>query len=126
MGGGTEAAAGSQIGTFIGLGACFGSIVVLFNLWVLFGFMREKPGKDGPSPMSMGLWGASMITVLLGPCAWPLAALVFLLARSEQLKIYNEESSIRSTTPVQIAAMNAATAMLIYGLFFVVLITSLL
>ena len=92
-----------------GIGGCFSLILVAYNLIVLIGFLRES-AKDKPSTISIVAWVVSLVSVSLGPCGFVVGLVSFFVARYEQGRIYNEESTVRSTTPCEIASMNAIVA----------------
>lgn len=93
----------------LGLGACFGVALLLYNLIVLVSVLREG-GDEKPSTLSMVAWGVGLAAAFLGPCGVFLALIAWGLSRYEQGRIYSEQSTLRSTRPCEMATINALLA----------------
>src|SRR5688500_7116540 len=110
-----ETAAGTGPGMLlwvgVGIGSCIGVLLALYNLYVLVQFLRA-PG-DKASPMSLGAWILSFASLFLGPCGLFTGLIALVLARIEQGRIYNEQSSPSSQTPVNMASVNFAVFVIV-------------
>jgi hypothetical protein len=107
----------------LGLGACFGVALVLYNLIVLISVLREA-SDEKPSAVSLIAWALGFVAVFLGPCGLLLAVIAIGLSRFEQGRIFSDQSTMRSTRPCEMATINGLLAIVSTVLFTLVTIAS--
>ena len=108
-----EAEAPSLIPIYAGSGSivCIASVLLLYNLIVLVGQIRQK-SDEAVSGMAKAAWALSVVSLFLGPCIWLGALVSIVLGRVERGRIYRGESTIASATAARMAALNGWFALL--------------
>lgn len=92
-----------------GLGLCFGTALMLYNLIALIQVLRD-PSPERPSPLSMGAWAIAVLSLFLGPCGLFTAMVAFIIGRVESGRIMAEKSPVASGRPIEMATINSLLA----------------
>ena len=99
-----------------GMGSCIWVILVIYNLISLIGHMRADHDGETASGLSKGAWAVGFFSFLLGPCACLGAITALIIANIERGRIYEEASSVASSTPCSMASINGGVVLLLCAL----------
>jgi hypothetical protein len=100
-----------------GMGSCIWMILVFYNLISLVGFMRSDTGGESASVLSKLAWAVGFFSFMLGPCAWLGAVAALIMAKVERGRIYEEASTVASSTPCSMASINGGVTLVLCALF---------
>lgn len=98
-------------------------LLLIYNAVALFLFMHER-ADQGASQLALLAWGAGLASVLswCAPGLGGLLAFVAVwLARQERVRIYRDEAPLAGATPVRLAHLNGASALVLHSAMWVVL-----
>ena len=94
----------------MGFNLCVLSVLVLYNIVALVGFMREKTDESA-SGLAKGAWIVGLISLFVGPCGWFFGLVAMILANVERRRMYQEKSPLASATPVRMASVNGGAVL---------------
>lgn len=108
----------------MGGSACFVTLALLFNGIMLIGMFQET--GDSPSNSSWMALALSILSLFVIPCGAIGGMIAIGLARYERVKIYNQESSLKSATPCDLATANGALSIVLSAIIFVAAVLEVL
>jgi len=94
----------------MGFNLCVLSVLVLYNIVALIGFMREKTDESA-SGLAKGAWVVGLLSLFMGPCGWFFGLLAMILANVERRRMYQEKSPLASATPVRMGSVNGSATL---------------
>lgn len=99
------------------VGWCAALLLLIYNSVALFLFLHEREDR-GPSRTSLLAWATGVAAVLswCAPCLGGLLAVAALvLARRERIRIYRDEAPLAGATPVRMASLDGAAALVLHA-----------
>jgi hypothetical protein len=109
-----------------GLGSCLGVVALLYNLVAAVLYSREET-EGRSSGISITSWAIGLLAMLLWwlPCVGGAAALFALaVGYYERSRIYRDQASLASATPVRMGISNGSLALLLQAVLWVALLVS--
>lgn len=98
-------------------GWCAALLLLIYNSVALFLFLHERNDR-GASQASVLAWAAGVAAVMSW-CAPGLGGLLAVaalaLARRERIRIYRDEAPLAGATPVRMASLDGATALVLHA-----------
>lgn len=96
----------------VGIFACLGSMLVLYNLMMVISHLRSEYDEKS-SPLALFAWFGSLCGLMLGPCGLFTSLVCLIIARVETGKIYRGDSTPASALPAAMASLNSVVVVLL-------------
>ncbi|MEZ4236732.1 MAG: hypothetical protein R3F59_11370 [Myxococcota bacterium] len=109
-----------------GIGSCLGVVVLLYNAVAAVLFSREET-EGRASSLSITCWAIGVLAMLLWwlPCVGGAAGLFsMVVGYFERGRIYRDQSSLASATPVRMGISNGALAVVLHSVLMLVMLVS--